>query len=657
MSFEIIFCEYFASCDFTSFYTFELMTEIKFCKTTPLKHYSCISAIVGKIYNVEYFSNQFVEVQLLSTQSANLENALNNIIDGNPISVDFEWKPDINGSMNPISIFQFATSKSIIVIQNDGDPGLETIDRFLINCFQSSQSSSFHLPSQSIFFGKGTSVDKRKLKMMFGHDFEIEDIETSILKPNNLSLNFSTIVKKILGKPKEKFKDPKVSCSDWSQRPISIQQLLYAAFDVYSMYKCYSILKTSKNLPELFYCTNSNQNHGQNLHSNKVSLQKKLKLLYEIEKVEFDELSNQEMSISMKSLRNQDKNPVNFIHHDIYNTKWSLFYMLLDQKLVENFNNHQFQCLICNISFDDKNLLINHLWDVHSHFIPQIFYLANSNDSNYYLNKIQNAVNHEIYENNTVVCKECKMKVKNFRILYYHCSILHNRKNLDQTNTNEALNNFKTFENNNLTFKSLLYQLFVTQKYVINANNKFHCNLCNLNFLNEKLLIDHCWSIHPGVFISLWKNKPSTYPHNIYNDCIALGITVIEKFNVGSINKGVYCCTFCHIGFDSPGELFIHLFHKHSIIKVVKSVDVDLWPLKLSEFPMILIDVVRRMSFNKAVVALDEIGAFNVFPETVRCNECCIVFDELEEEWDHLMKNHLIIDFIDRKQTTLIKKF
>ena len=187
---------------------------------------------LGANYLVEFFTSEFIPVELISINDATLENKLASLVDGNPICLDLEWKPDYSkSSNNPISVYQFCSSKgSLLVHAESGCHTTPALEQFL---------------TSNKFFGKGIVVDKKKLKTTLSNKnakIDIEDIH-QMLEEYSLPLNFVKLVEAVLGSPTASFKNKKVSVSDWSKPNLSAMQVLYAAFDVVAVYKIYYILK------------------------------------------------------------------------------------------------------------------------------------------------------------------------------------------------------------------------------------------------------------------------------------------------------------------------------------------------------------------------------------------------------------------------------
>jgi hypothetical protein len=93
----------------------------------------------------------------------------------------------------------------------------------------------------SFFVGKGTEIDCWKLAHRYGPGFEIEleDVEATRLKPHGLSVHFADMVAQFVGEPSAPFKRKEVSVSDWRVDVLTSEQVLYAAFDVVSLFLAY----------------------------------------------------------------------------------------------------------------------------------------------------------------------------------------------------------------------------------------------------------------------------------------------------------------------------------------------------------------------------------------------------------------------------------
>lgn len=167
-----------------------------------------------------------VDVHFVSSQDPSLQTILDNMADGNPMALDLEWfcwaKPQV------INCYQICSTRGVLVIHDINPTPNQIIREFL------------SADSGNKFVAKGCSCDYRMLHDRFGPTFRIcmEDVEITRLKPNNLSLNFIQMVETFAGPSTASFKNKKVSMSNWSAPELSTQQVLYAAFDAFSLYKC-----------------------------------------------------------------------------------------------------------------------------------------------------------------------------------------------------------------------------------------------------------------------------------------------------------------------------------------------------------------------------------------------------------------------------------
>ena len=167
-----------------------------------------------------------VDVHFVSSQDPSLQIILDNMVDGNPMALDLEWfcraRPQV------INCYQICSTRGVLVIHDISPTPNQIIRDFL------------SADSGNKFVAKGCSCDYRMLYNRFGPTFRIcmEDVEITRLAPNKLSLNFVQMVETFAGPSTASFKNKKVSTSNWSSQELSTQQVLYAAFDAFSLYKC-----------------------------------------------------------------------------------------------------------------------------------------------------------------------------------------------------------------------------------------------------------------------------------------------------------------------------------------------------------------------------------------------------------------------------------
>lgn len=170
-------------------------------------------------YNIEFFPNEFYKVTLISTETPDLYDYLNGIVDGNKIAIDLEWE-------NELCLFQFCTSKGVLVVRHPNGPG----NRILLEFLQHNK-----------FFGKGMHNDFMHLTEKFNVDFkeEMEDIAMTRLIPYHYSENFMEMTLQFAGEPTDCFKNVVITKSNWEAKELSITQVIYAAFDVVAIFKAY----------------------------------------------------------------------------------------------------------------------------------------------------------------------------------------------------------------------------------------------------------------------------------------------------------------------------------------------------------------------------------------------------------------------------------
>lgn len=171
-------------------------------------------------YNIEFYPGFIISVLLISIENPRLKDHLEDISNGiEPISLDLEWEEEI-------CLFQFCTSKGCLIIRHPRGPG-----NLIIRSFFENHS----------FYGKGNHNDIQKLNEKFGPDFtiDLEDIEQTRLIPNNYSTNFIKMSEQFAGKSTAVFKDKEMTFSNWEVETLSMRQVLYAAFDVVALLKCY----------------------------------------------------------------------------------------------------------------------------------------------------------------------------------------------------------------------------------------------------------------------------------------------------------------------------------------------------------------------------------------------------------------------------------
>lgn len=208
----------------------QLFPEIHFNRTDlPLSEYEKLPWKLEETRIVEFFPQILFSVTLISTETPGFENYLNDISDQarsaqeifsiNKIALDLEWEDEL-------CLFQFCFDKKVLLVRHPNGPGNSILHNFL---------------SSHQFFAKGASNDKKQLKMKFGEEFQgnIEDIAQTRLVPYGYSENFMEMTYQFAGSPTTQFKDIRITTSNWSQKELTMRQVLYAAFDVVAIFQCY----------------------------------------------------------------------------------------------------------------------------------------------------------------------------------------------------------------------------------------------------------------------------------------------------------------------------------------------------------------------------------------------------------------------------------
>ncbi|OHS93620.1 hypothetical protein TRFO_40097 [Tritrichomonas foetus] len=196
------------------------MEIIQFGEDLPDLHsYESRDWLLDETRSVEFFPNIVFEVTLISTESPNLSKYLNEIDIQSPIALDLEWDEEL-------CLFQFCINHKVLIVRHPKGPGNPLLYSFLKN---------------HNFFAKGIHNDKIKLAEKFGENFsdKIEDIAKTRLLPYGYSINFIEMTLQFAGKPTADFKDIRITKSNWDLPNLSMRQILYAAFDVVSIFQAY----------------------------------------------------------------------------------------------------------------------------------------------------------------------------------------------------------------------------------------------------------------------------------------------------------------------------------------------------------------------------------------------------------------------------------
>jgi hypothetical protein len=189
----------------------------------------------GEWRKVQFFPNAIVDVLLTSVRDRNLPAHLEEIGSRSPITLDLEWCA-FNRRSFP-SVYQMCSSDNRVLVIRDLDRQQNTtLRRFLMS---------------NRFVGKGIQNDLQKLGRRYGRNFEIciEDIEVTRLGPYGESMNFDLMVQRFVGDPCAEIKQREVALSNWEAPVLSIQQVVYAAFDAYALFRALERMPPPKYYP------------------------------------------------------------------------------------------------------------------------------------------------------------------------------------------------------------------------------------------------------------------------------------------------------------------------------------------------------------------------------------------------------------------------
>jgi hypothetical protein len=556
----------------------------------------------GQSSTVEFYVGIPVPVTVVDSTDPALPAYLSAFADDRPMGVDLEWKPDHGNAFNPIAVFQFCSTKGVLVVLNDLPGGTPALKAFL---------TAHH------FFGKGMSYDHFKLRTMFECVFQIEDIQESRIIPHDLPVNFVDLVAQVIGLPVAQFKDKLVSSSDWSARPLSTKQILYSAFDAYATFRIYQVLRERFGEPDI-------------IETDIVMKRKKDKVpggvrakgsavTVKLGKPKFDLTVQFVDLLEYACLLRINEEDV-FVERPSYGPQMSLFEYLRAYDEIEKVGDH-FTCNLCHTPIDDP---IDHAWMVHYDLIPAVYYPDQSPSYlESLLRQIHLANEHaEILADDKLKCRYCGKAQPSFHTFYTHCRLVH----FDESATGPAPSPWA-----------------LCLEYLDRTGKASHreCRICESAFATDADFEAHCWRSHGHEIAFLLKHRPVNYSDGTFASAFRHGVVCLNEVTVGQICHGSIACGLCKIGFDDPGELFIHLFHRHTRLCAVSARAIDIWPLPASALPPDLLDVLRRCCMGGALRALRDAGIF----EGGRCAECRLELAGDDAAWRHAVALHLAVLF------------
>jgi hypothetical protein len=560
----------------------------------------------GESKIVEFYDGTAVMVSVVNADDPGICDRLAEFADTTPMSVDFEWKPDRKYARNPISVFQFASTRGVYIVLNQEPNGTEDLRQFL---------NDHH------FFGKGMSCDRSKLQLMFSTTFNIEDIQETRVLPNRLPVNFTELVDELIGPPVVSFKDKQISMSDWSQRPLTVRQVLYAAFDAYATFRIYNEIRKVFGGPEIMASSQEVKKPripGQKKSEAKSGDGRKRPQMSKQIKPKFD--LNVDFVPKIEPPPEEDRE---FVQREVYNCRVSLLEYLKTYNEIQISENGWF-CRLCDKLIDDP---LNQSWSEHFSSIGGVYFPDQS--PSYHeecLRQVHIANTKAICNRESlpkVTCSECSRVFPTFHCFYRHCRLMHNVEFADDglvTDPRDLL-----LEHMRMTFEA----------------SELKCCVCDLEFADENALKVHCWMCHGDFLASMLKHRPASYSEETFSESMRFGELCLRKGIAAVVWHGSICCGICKIGFDDPGELFVHLFHRHSRIRVVRADEIGKWPLALKSLPKEFIGVVKRVLGNRIIDCL--VGSKIYEAACVKCGDCQFGLGDPQRGWDHALQLHVVV--------------
>ena len=188
---------------------------------------------IGSSYKIEFYPKEFVDVSLIDANS-NIEEYINIMSKDSFIFADFESSPSSYYQKNsiPINVFSFSCKSGIFMFQSTRPKGNEQLGQFL------KQKEGRKI------FTFGISHLTAKLREMFGNDltFDIEDLYLTRI-PKEQRPKLYDFIENLAGKPlisREVMKKAKVV--NWSDKVLSMEHALRAAYVAYGLSRCYEKL-------------------------------------------------------------------------------------------------------------------------------------------------------------------------------------------------------------------------------------------------------------------------------------------------------------------------------------------------------------------------------------------------------------------------------
>jgi hypothetical protein len=168
---------------------------------------------------------------------------------------------------------------------------------------------------------------------------------------------------------------------------------------------------------------------------------------------------------------------------------------------------------------------------------------------------------------------------------------------------------------------------------------------CRLSFGTPPEFEDHAWEVHGNLVPEILKHHPVHYQADTFRRAFHYGVMCLNNILVGQMYHGSIACSVCKIGFDDPGELFIHLFHRHTRLCAVSAKTIEVWPLRAADMLDELLATLRRVCMDNAVKTLLNRGIYQLDVAAKKCTECQGDLESKYVAWKHAIAVQLVVIF------------
>lgn len=208
---------------------------IRFNQETPLEFYRRKVWPLGSFQKIELFPGKLTQVGLFDAIE-DFGKYESEISKSPIIALDIRFTSLKLLDAPPVCVFTFCSSSDVYV--------------FLQRTIEKNERMKNFLSKKNGLKFIGKEIDERlsRMKMFFGDKFEInyEDIDKTVLKPNNKPTNYDAMINSILGQPCAVIKQYKHS--DWNSKRFTVVQVARTAIWTLSIFNIYQKLIIKKNM-------------------------------------------------------------------------------------------------------------------------------------------------------------------------------------------------------------------------------------------------------------------------------------------------------------------------------------------------------------------------------------------------------------------------